>query len=509
MTPNEAVGLVSLVGAGPGDPGLLTVLGRERLRSADLVVYDRLVNAALLAEVRPEAARVYVGKVAGDHAASQTDIERTLIEGAQAGKAVVRLKGGDPFVFGRGGEEAEALAAAGIPFEVVPGVTSAVAAPAYAGIPVTHREVASSFAVVTGHEDESKAQSVIDWQALARGPDTVVFLMARRSLASVCERLVEHGRRSDTPAALIESASTPQQCVVEAPLAQLAAAADAAGIGAPAVLVVGQVVSLRAKLRWFDERPLFGKRVLVTRTRTQASEMARRLAREGAEPIEFPTIEVKPSPGPATEDAVAGLAEGRYDWAILTSTNGVDALFRALEGAGHDSRVFGGVQVGAIGPATAAALARRGIRADVVPSSYVAEALLAALAEHRMEGARVLLARAEGGRPVLPDGLRSRGATVDDAPLYVSRRPASADPEVLARLQRGEVDIATFSASSTVRGCLELLNGQVDLLQHPLVACIGPVTAATARDLGLRVDVVSEEHTIPGLVSALKTHFVR
>jgi len=498
---------VSLVGAGPGDPGLLTVLGQERLRSADLVVYDRLVNLSLLGEAPSGAERVYVGKAAGDYAVSQADIERLLIEGAREGKAVVRLKGGDPFVFGRGGEEAEALAAAGIPFEVVPGVTSAIAAAAYAGIPLTHREMASSFAVVTGHEDESKTQSTIDWRALAGGPDTVVFLMARRSLASVCERLVENGRPAETPAAIVERGTTPQQRVVEAPLAQIAAAADTAGIGAPAALIVGEVVSLRAKLRWFDDRPLFGKRVLVTRTRTQASAMVRRLAREGAEPIEFPAIEVNASPSSATAAAVAGLAKGAYDWAILTSINGVDELFTALTRAGYDSRVFGGVRVAAIGPVTANALVGRGIRADVVPSEYVAESLLAVMGEHPLEGARILLARAEGGRSVLPEGLRARGATVDDVPLYVSRRPAAVDPAVVALLEAGAVDIATFSASSTVRGCLELLDGRVDLLARPLVACIGPVTAATAEELGLRVDVVSEEHTIPGLVSALKAHF--
>ena len=507
MIRGDAAGLVSLVGAGPGDPGLLTLLGQERLRRADLVVYDRLINPVLLQEVRPEAERVFVGKEAGAQAMPQAEIARALIDGARAGKAVVRLKGGDPFVFGRGGEEAEALAAAGVPFEVVPGVGSAVAAPAYAGIPVTHREIASSFVVVTGHEDASKTGSAIDWEAIARGPDTIACLMARRTLAAVCERLIAHGRPPDTPAALVERGTTPQQRVVEAPLARLPAAADAAGLAAPAVLIVGQVVSLRAKLRWFDQRPLFGKRVLITRTRTQVSEMARCLVREGAEPIEFPAIEIEARPSAATAAAVADLAAGRYDWTILTSTNGVDQLFDALDRAGHDSRALGGVRVAAIGQATAGALARRGIRADVVPARYVAEELLLALADHRLEGARVLLARADGARTVLPQGLRGRGATVDDVVFYVSRRPATADSAVIARLEAGEIDIATFTASSTVQGCVELLNGRTELLERPFVACIGPVTAATARELGLRVDVVSEEHTIPGLVHALKDAF--
>ena len=509
MTRGDEAGLVSLVGAGPGDPGLLTLLGQERLRKADLVVYDRLINPVLLQELRPEAERVFVGKEAGTHAMPQAEIERSLIEGARAGKAVVRLKGGDPFLFGRGGEEAEALAAAGVPFEVVPGVGSAIAAPAYAGIPATHRELASSFVVVTGHEDTSKTGSTIDWEAIARGPDTIACLMARRTLAAVCERLIEHGRPADTPAALVERGTTPQQRVVEASLAQLPAAADAAGLAAPAVLIVGQVVSLRTKLRWFDQRPLFGKRVLITRTRTQVSEMARRLVREGAEPIEFPTIEIEARPSAATAAAVADLAAGHYDWAILTSANGVDQLFDALDRVGHDSRAFGGVQVAAIGQATAEALARRGIRADVVPARYVAEELLLALADHPLEGGRVLLARAGGARSVLPQGLRSRGAAVDDVVFYVSRRPATADSAVIARLEAGEIEIATFTASSTVQGCIELLNGRTKLLERPLVACIGPVTAATARELGLRVDVVSEEHTIPGLVNALKKTFAK
>lgn len=507
MTRGDEAGLVSLVGAGPGDPGLLTLLGWERLRQADLVVYDRLINPVLLQEVRPDAERVFVGKEAGAHALPQAEIARSLIDGARAGKAVVRLKGGDPFVFGRGGEEAEALAVAGVPFEVVPGVGSAVAAPAYAGIPVTHRDLASSFVIVTGHEDASKTGSTIDWEAIARGPDTIACLMARRTLAAVCERLIEHGRPADTPAALVERGTTPQQRVVEAPLARLPAAADAAGLAAPAVLIVGQVVSLRTKLRWFDQRPLFGKRVLLTRTRTQASEMARCLVREGAEPIEFPTIEIEARPSAATAAAVADLAAGRYDWTILTSANGVDQLFGALDQAGYDSRAFGGVQVAAIGQATAEALARRGIRADVVPARYVAEELLSALAVHPLEGARVLLARADGARTVLPQGLRRRGAAVDDVVFYVSRRPATADSAVIARLEAGEIDIATFTASSTVHGCIDLLNGRTELLERLFVACIGPVTAATARGLGLRVDVVSEDHTIPGLVNALKDAF--
>ena len=502
-----APGFVSLVGAGPGDPGLITVAGRERLRRAEVVVYDRLAQPALLREAPAEAERIYVGKAAADHALPQEDIARLLVERAGAGLRVVRLKGGDPFVFGRGGEEAEALAAAGIEFDVVPGVTAAVAAPAYAGIPLTHRELASSFAVVTGHEDPTKPRSRVDWAALAHGADTLVFLMGRRALPGIVERLIAEGRDPDTPAAAIEWGTTARQRSVGATLATLPAATAAAALTPPTVIVVGAVAALREQLGWFEQRPLFGKRVLVTRTRQQASALASALAAEGAEPIEFPAIEIAPAdPGPARE-AVAALEGGGYDWAIFTSANGVDAFWRALATAGHDARAFAATRIAAIGPATAEALAARGLRADVVPERFLAESLLEALAPESLQGARVLLARAAEARDVLPDGLAARGARVDDVPLYVARRPDAPDRDGLSRLQAHEVDVAAFTASSTVRGCLDLLDGRRELLDGVAVACIGPVTAAAAEQAGLRVDVVAAEHTIPGLIAALRAHY--
>lgn len=501
-----AAGFVSLVGAGPGDPGLITVSGLERLRRADVVVYDRLAHPSLLDEAPVGAERVYVGKASADHAVAQEEIGRLLVERAQAGKRVVRLKGGDPFVFGRGGEEAEDLVAAGVAFDVVPGITSAVAAPAYAGIPLTHRDAASSFAVITGHEAPGKAASRIDWAALAAGADTLVFLMGRRALPEIAAQLIAEGRNPATPAAAIEWGTTPQQRTVTAPLCEIAAAADGAGLKPPTVIVVGDVVALRERLRWHDIRPLSGKRVLVTRTRDQASALVRSLSEAGAEAIEFAAIEILPTNAAPVRAAAARLAGGAYDWVVFTSPNGVAHFWRGLELAGVDARAFGGTRLAAIGPATVEALASRGLRCDVVPERFVAEALAEALEPRIEPGARVLLPRAAAARDVLPDRLRSRGAEVDDLPVYESRRPATPDPAVVARLESGQIDIATFTAASTVRGCLDLLDGRTELLRDVTIACIGPITAQTAREMGLHVDLVAEPHTIAGLVAGLIDH---
>ena len=508
MSAANGRGFVSLVGAGPGDPGLITVAGLDRLRHADVVVYDRLANPALLAEARPDAERVDVGKSSDHHRVPQDGIADLLVERARAGKVVVRLKGGDPFVFGRGGEEAQRLRRDGIEFEIVPGISPAIAAPAYAGIPVTHREYASSFAVVTGQEDTEKEASTLDWAGIAHGADTLVFLMGRRSLPQIIERLLAHGRPPATPLALIEWATTPRQRVIEATLGTGVAAAEREEVQAPLVMVIGEVVRLRRELRWFEQRPLFGQRVLVTRTRRQAGEMARKLRREGAEPLEMPTIEIVPADPAPVHAAIRRLAERGYDWTVFTSANGVEEFFAHLDRLQFDSRVFGSARVAAIGLETAAALRRYGLTADVVPERFVGEALVEALSREKMAGARVLLARAQEARAVVPDGLRALGATVDDVPLYAARRPAAADPAVVQRLAAGEVDIATFTASATVRGCLELLGGRTDLFDNVCVACIGPVTADTARSLGLHVDLVSEEHTVPGLIAALRTHLL-
>ncbi|MBV8950482.1 MAG: uroporphyrinogen-III C-methyltransferase [Actinobacteria bacterium] len=492
---------VYLVGAGPGDPGLLTVRGAQLLRSADVVVHDRLASRAVLDLVLPHARRVSVGKAPGRAEMSQDDINTLLVEEGRTGRCVVRLKGGDPFVFGRGGEEAEALAAAGIPFEVVPGITSAIAAPAYAGIPVTHRGVSTHFTVVTGHEDPAKGRTDVDWEALARAGGTLVILMGVGNLAGIVDRLRAGGLAAATPVAAIRYGTRPDQETQRATLETV----TKLDVKAPSALVIGPVAGL--DLSWFESRPLFGRRVVVTRAREQASGLRARLELLGAEVVELPTIAIEPVD-------IALPALGAYEWVVLTSVNGVAALFdRGLAPAGLDARALGGVQVAAIGPGTAAALADRGIRADLVPERFVAEALLDAFpppaspsvraesaAESARRGAKVLVARAEQARDVLPEGLRSRGYEVDVLTLYRTV-PAPADPAQREAVRRGDIDAITFTSSSTVANFHDLVGALPD--PHPLVVSIGPVTSGTARERGLPVDVEASEHTIDGVVDAL------
>jgi len=497
-------GFVSLVGAGPGDPDLITVGGAARIAEADVIVYDRLANPVLLRHARPGAELIYAGKLPDRHTLSQDAINALLVEHGRAGKRVVRLKGGDPFVFGRGGEEAEALIAAAIPFEVIPGVTSAIAAPAYAGIPVTHRALASSFAVVTGHEDPAKDDSSVDWAKLATGVDTLIFLMGVGRLREIVARLIEHGRAPSTPAAVVEWGTLPRQRTVTGTLATIADDVARAEIGAPAVTVVGEVAALREDLRWFDRRPLFGKRVLVTRTRQQASDLSRALAARGAEPVELPAIAITPCAGPReVEHALEMLRSSGYDWAIFTSANAVDVFFAHLRDAGLDARAFAGVQLAAIGPGTAAALTRHGLRVDVTPAEYVAESLLEALAARNLRGQRVLLPRAAGARETLVDGLAARGARVDELKLYRSDIPRDPGAEGLRRLRAGEIDIATFASSSSVRNLIAMLDGDASPLRSVTIAAIGPVTAQAVRDAGLTPAIIATTYTIEGLVEAL------
>ena len=507
-------GKVWLVGAGPGDPGLITVAGVEALAGAEVLVYDRLVSARLVDLAPPSAERIFVGKEASAHTLRQPDINALLVKKAREGKRVVRLKGGDPYVFGRGGEEAEALVEAGIPFEVVPGITSAVAVPAYAGIPVTHRGLASSFAVITGHEDPTKSETAIDWSKLATGVDTLVFLMGAATLPQIVEKLVEHGRPPATPVAVIRWGSTPAQEAVTGTLADIVQRVREARLEPPAITVVGEVVRLREKLRWFDSpqaKPLFGKRVLVTRTRQQASALSRLLAQEGAEPIELPAIEITPRFDENELARVArALEKGQYDWVVFTSANAVDMFFDFLWERCLDARSVN-CSVAAIGPGTAEALKRWGIYVDVTPdpNRYTAEGLVAAFDEQfDIRGHSILLPRAEGARDVLIDGLTKQGAKVEEVTLYVAVPPDAPEPEALRRLRAGEVDIVTFASSSAVKNLLKLLDGDTTPLKGPLVACIGPVTARTAREAGLAVGVESKEHTIPGLVAALREHYI-
>ncbi len=501
-------GFVSLVGAGPGDPGLITVAGAARIAEAEVIVYDRLANAELLAHARPGAELIYAGKLPDRHTLTQDEINAVLVEKGIAGKRVVRLKGGDPFVFGRGGEEAEALIAAGIPFEVIPGVTSAIAAPAYAGIPVTHRNVASSFAVITGHEDPAKDDTSINWAHLATGVDTLVFLMGVGRLTEITRRLIENGRAPTTPVGVIEWGTHPRQHTVTGTLATIADDVAAAGIGSPAVTVVGDVVSLREHLRWFDNRPLAGKRVLVTRTRHQASDLSRLLVERGAEPVELPSIEVTPTADPAeVARALETLRTSGYGWAIFTSANAVDVFFARLRDAGLDARAFGHTQIAAIGSGTADALDRYGLRADLVPERYIAEGVLEALAARPIRGVRFLLPRAQGARETLVDGLVARGAVVDELKLYVAAIPERPDAEGLRRLRAGEIDIATFASSSSVRNLVAMLGGDPAPLRSVTIAAIGPITAETVRESGLEVSIEPRQHTIDALVQAIADAF--
>lgn len=503
---------VYLLGAGPGDPGLLTLKARDVLARADVVVYDALANESLLAHARPDAEKIYVGKVAGNHALPQHEINALLVRKAKEGKIVARLKGGDPYIFGRGGEEAEELLAAEIPFEEVPGISSTIAAPAYAGIPLTHRDFASSLTIITGHENPDKPGSVHNWSALAAGASTLVFVMGMKNLPDIVRHLLDAGMDPQTPAALVHRGTTPRQRSLVSSLADLPKAALEAHFTNPSVIVVGKVASLHDKLNWFEQKPLFGKSVVVTRAREQASGLARSLTELGAEVIQCPTIEIRPLSDYAQLDAaVSRLAD--YQWLIFTSVNGVRWFWSRLGAAGKDSRAIGACKVAAIGPATAEALERRGIFPDFVPQRYVAEGVLEGLLAREggaIRGKRFLLPRAAMARDVLPRELEKAGAVVDVIAAYETVPAAAHRDEVLERIQAGTLDCVTFGSSSTVENFLSLIPADV-LKAHPetRLAAIGPVTAETLRKHGLEARIQPQEYTIPALVTALQRHFAR
>ena len=499
---------VYLVGAGPGDPGLLTLRGRELLQEADLVLFDPMVDERVLRHVRDGAEMVDIGAWPGGGPPTQQEVSAFLVKHAREGKTVVRLKNGDPFVLGRGEEEVEALAAAKLPFEIVPGVSSAVAAPAYAGIPLTYPGLAASFTVVSGGEDPSTEESIIDWRALATGAGTLVVLMGWESLPGIVDVLNTEGMAGETPAALVEWGTEPHQRTVVGVLSDIVSRGRKAGLRPPVVAIFGKVVALRDRMRWYDNRPLSGRRIMVTRSSSQAGELTNLLACEGAESVELPCIDVQPLEDDSPlRDAAARL--GGYCWVVFTSVNGVNAFWRALEGSGMDARAFGGVRVAAIGPATAHSLARRGIVADYAPVEYVAEALLEGLGAHVCSGDAVLIPRAEGAREVLVEGLRARGVTVDALVAYHTTLPQTSGDRARRLLQGSTIDVVTFASSSTVRNLVALLQENARLLERTLVACIGPATAATAEELGLRVDIRALEYTLPGLVTAIREHFAR
>lgn len=497
-------GKVYLVGAGPGDLGLITQKGLDCLAEADVVIYDRLLDEKSLDLAPPEAERIYVGKAAGEHTRSQTEINRLLVEKAREGKTVVRLKGGDPYVLGRGGEEAEALAENKIPFEVVPGITSAVAVPTYAGIPLTHRRLSSSLAVITGHEAPGKDSSSINWEKLATAVDTLVFLMGMKNLPQIVAKLMEHGRSADTPVAVIKEGTTPEQETVVGRLKDIVAKVKEHRLTPPAVIVVGEVVRLRERLRWFDNRPLFGRRVLVTRARHQAGALSKLLIERGARPVELPAIGIEKTGSRELDNAIAKLTT--YHWLIFTSSNGVAAFFERLRALGRDNRTLGGLKIGAIGPATAKALEHKGIIPDYVPEVYSSEGLVAGLKSQSVGGKRFLLPRADIADEELARGIMELGAEVHEISAYRTVPQPEAMAQARELLLSGQIDVITFTSSSAVSKLVAAFK-ELPAINKAKVACIGPKTAETAAKAGLKVDIVASEHTIPALVAAMEDYF--
>ncbi len=503
----NSAGRVYLVGAGPGDPQLLTLRGAELLRSADVVVYDSLVNPAL-ARLAPPGAEIIARS--SERSFTQEELNELLVQRARAGKRVVRLKGGDPFLFGRGGEEAERLAAVGVPFEVVPGVSSITAVPASAGIPLTHRTLASTLTVVTGHEDPAKPGPGVDWALLARTPGTKIILMGLERLGAIAETLQAHGLSGATPAAVISWGTTDRQRTVTAPLADIARRAQDAGLVAPAVIVIGEVAALRERLNWFEDRPLFGRRVVVTRAREQAEPLSRQLRERGAEVLEVPCLRVAPPSNPAPlAEAMAGL--GSYDWVIFTSVNGVTSFFDQFFRAYEDLRCLGLLRLAAVGPATAAKLRELHLKVDLVPQEYVAREIARELArEGSLENLRILLLRAEVANPELPRLLEEAGAIVDDIACYRTVAETEDPTGAGARLVAEGADWLTFASGSAARHFDERFHLAELRARHPRlrVASIGPETTRVLAELGCPVEVEARPHTIEGLVESL-TDFVQ
>ena len=506
----EKKGKVYLVGAGPGDPGLLTIKAKESLEKADVVVYDYLANRVFLEYADQKAELIYVGKQGGSHTLSQEEINRLIVDKALFGLTVVRLKGGDPFIFGRGGEEAEELTRAGIPFEIVPGITSAIAIPAYAGIPLTHRDFTSTVAFITGHEDPNKEKSDIAWDKLATGVGTLVFLMGVGNLAKIARTLVEEGRSPETPVAVIHRGTVPEQRTVTGVLSNIAERVQKAKLKAPGIIVVGEIVKLREELNWFEKRPLFGKRIVVTRAREQASDFLVLLNELGAEGIEFPTIEVIPPPDwEALDEAIRSIET--YQWLLFTSVNGVKYFFVRLETLGKDARDLKGIKVGAIGPKTAQAIREKGIRPDLVPPEYRAEAVVEAFRKVEKRTCRILLPRAAQAREVLPQELEKISEKVDVVEAYRTIRAETGKEGVRDLLKEGHIDMVTFTSSSTVTNFVDIFEKDGDPIQKWMekvaVACIGPVTADTAKERGFKVSLMPKDYTIEALTEGIVQFF--
>jgi uroporphyrinogen III methyltransferase/synthase len=497
-------GKVYIIGAGPGDPGLITMKAVQCIESSDVIVYDRLVGGKILSYARRDAELVYVGKKPDSHPVPQWRINEMLVEKALEGKTVARVKGGDPFVFGRGGEEAESLAQKGIEFEIVPGITSAVAVPAYAGIPVTHRDHCSSLHIITGHERPDKNESSVDFEALARLEGTLVFLMGIKNLDEICKNLIKHGKDPMTPAAVIEKGTTTAQRNVSANLESLYQRAAEMGIESPAVTIIGDVVSLGDKLKWYKKGKLAGKKVLVTRAREQASELVKKIESIGGEALEFPTIRIETPKDRTHFDGVLTRLEN-YDWLVFTSVNGVRLFFEGMREKEKDIRILAGVKICAVGEATRRTLECMGLTVDFMPEKYTTECLLEGMLKRIKKGQRILLARADIGNPLLAKGLSDFGAEAEDLVVYKTVPDTRGREGILDMLVSGEIDFITFTSSSTVRnfaaavGCENLSEAS-----KCKVVCIGPVTAKTAEELGIRVSAAADVYTIDGLVKKME-----
>jgi uroporphyrinogen III methyltransferase/synthase len=497
-------GKIFLIGAGPGDPGLITLKAMECIKNADVVVYDYLASPALLEYANDNAEIIYVGKKGGDHTLSQDGINDLLINKAKQGLNVARLKGGDPFIFGRGGEEAELISDNNIPFEIIPGVTSAIAAPAYAGIPLTHREHASSVSIITGHEDPTKKDSSIEWRSFAQSSSTLVFLMGVKNLPGIVENLQKHGKDPKTPVALVRWGTTSRHKTVTGILENIVDKVKQAGLKSPSIIIIGSVVTLKDKLNWFENLPLLGKKIVVTRARAQASDLIALLRKYGAECIEIPTIKINPSKD------IQPLIESidridSYDWVIFTSVNGVKFFFDTLYAQNKDVRVLGHLKFACIGPVTKEKLKEYGIVSDVLPETYRAESVVKAFSDKNIKDKNILIPRAKEARKILPEELKKMGANIEEVTAYETTLVNDNQKNLVAMLENNDIDIVTFTSSSTVKNFAELIPSDKfkKLIKNITCACIGPITEKTADSLGFSTDIAATEYTIAGLVDSI------
>ncbi len=504
----DKTGKVYLIGAGPGDPGLLTIKAKECIENADLVVYDYLASPFLLDYAKKDAQIIYVGKKGGDHTLSQDGINQLLVDKAKLGLNIARLKGGDPFVFGRGGEEAQMLLSYGVSYEIIPGVTSAIAAPAYAGIPVTHRDHTSFVSFITGHENPDKKETSMQWDVYAKSNATLVFLMGVKNLENITKQLILHGKPADTPIALVRWGTTAKQQTVTGTLETIVEQVKKAKLKSPAIIIIGHVVSLRDELAWFDKRPLFGKRIVITRARSQASDLVSKLSKLGAQCIEIPTIKIAPPEDiKPLKESIENI--NNYDWLVFTSVNGVKFFFDILFDMGKDVRILGHLKFACIGPVTKERLQDYGIISDILPETYRAESVIDAFSRFEIKNKKILLPRAKKARTILPEELTKMGAEVDEIIAYETLLDDKEKEQLITLLEKNKIDAITFTSSSTVSNFMSLLDSQDsdNLLKEIVTASIGPITSDTIKSNNIKLDIEAKEYTIQGLVDALLTYY--